>query len=118
MMLAPLYRTLLEASLAYDGLLEPTVAPDGRFFDESGGDLLHAEDGLTLIAQALIRADAAIGATVGKEVLQALAQRAGVEGAVDVLYDDLCREGHVFSNDAVGSVVHDAARAFAAQRSI
>lgn len=114
-MLTPLYRALLEASLDYDGVLEPTVSPDGRFSDESGSDLLHAEDGLTLISAALSRADAAIGATVGKQVLEAVAQRLGVEGAVDVLYDDLSREGHIFSNDAVATVVHDAARAMLSQ---
>lgn len=117
-MLTPLYRALLEASLAYDGLLEPTVTAGGRFSDESGGDLLDSEDGLTLITAALMRADAAIGAPVGKQVLEAVAQRLGVEGAGDALCDDLSREGHVFSNGAVETVVNDAARALAAQRSI
>lgn len=117
-MLTPLYLALLEASLAYDGVLEPSVSRDGRFSDESGGNLLEGDDGLTLILAALIRADAAIGATVGREVLQSLAQSVGVEGRMDALYNDLSREGHIFSNDAVETVVHDAARAFAAQRSI
>lgn len=114
-MLTPLYRALLEASLFHDGVLEPSVRSEGRFSDESGRDLLEAEDGLTLIVQALIRADAAIGATVGNQVLQSLAQSVGVEGGVDALYDDLSREGHIFSNGAVETVVHDAARAFSSQ---
>lgn len=117
-MITPLYRALLEASLGYDGVLEPSVSADGHFSDESGSDLLGAEDGLTLILSALIRADAAIGATVGKEVFQSLAENVGVERGVDAVYDDLRRDGHVFSNDAVETVVYDAARAFAAQHSI
>ena len=114
-MLTQLYRSLLEASLDFDGVLEPSVSTDGQFSDESGGDLLDAEDGLTLICQALIRADAAIGATVGTEVLQSLAQRVGVERGVDALCDELRGEHYTFSNDAVDTVVHDAARALAAQ---
>lgn len=117
-MLTPLYRALLEASLFHDGVLEPRVTPGGRFSDESGGDLLDAEDGLTLIVQALIRADAAIGASVGKQVLEALAQSVGVERRVDAIYNDLSREGHVFSNGAVETVAHDAVRSFAAQLGI
>src|SRR5437868_5640209 len=109
-MLTPLYRALLAASLDYDGVLEPSVSADGRFSDKSGGDLLQAEDGLALILCALVRADAAIGATVGRQVLQALAQRVGVEGRADAIYDDLSRDAHVFSNDAVETCVHDAAR--------
>jgi len=117
-MLTPLYRALLEASLNHDGVLEPCVSADGRFSDHSGRDLLDAEDGLTLIVAALIRADAAIGASVGKQVVDALAQSVGVESGVDALYDDLSREGHICSNDAVETVVHDAIRAFASQLSI
>ena len=116
-MLTLLYRSLLEASLDFDGVLEPTVSADGHFSDVSGSDLLQAEDGLTLICQALIRADAAIGATVSDEVFQLLADRIGVERGVNALCDDLRREGHIFSNDAVDTVVHDAARALAAQPS-
>src|SRR5690348_1425740 len=114
-MLTPLYRALLEASLNHDGVLEPSVSADGRFSDDLGRDLLDAEDGLTLIVAALIRADAAIGASVGKQVVHALAQSVGVESGVDALYDDLSREGHVRSNDAVETVVHDAIRALASQ---
>ena len=113
-MLTPLYRALLEASLAYDRLLEPGVSSDAQF-TESGCDLLEAEDGLGMILCALVRADAAIGATVGREVLQALAQRLGIEGRADAIYDELSRDAHVFSNDAVETCVHDAARAFTSQ---
>lgn len=114
--MTPLFRALLVASLDYDGVQGPHVTEDGRFSDESGGDLLHAEDGLTLIAQALVRADAAIGATIGKQVLEAVAQRLGVESAVDVLYDDLSSEVHIFSN-AIATVANDAARALLSQSS-
>lgn len=117
-MLTPLYRALLEASLSCDGVLEPCVSAGGRFSDESGGDLLNAEDGLALICQATVRADAAIGTTVGREVLQSLAQSVGVEGLLDARYDDLSREGHAFSNDELGCALHDAARAFSSQRPI
>ena len=116
--MTPLYCALLEASLAYDGVLGPSVSADGSFRDGSGCDLLDAQDGLTLILQATLRADAAVGAAVGGEVLQSLAESVGVEGGVDTLYDDLSRVGHVFSNDAVEAVLHDAVTALAAQRSI
>ena len=114
-MLTPFYCALLEASLDYDGLPEPSVSPNGRFTYQSGRELLEDDDGVTLICQALMRADAAICTSMGRQVLQALAESVGVEGSVKVVYDDLCSEGHVFSNNSVETVLHDAVRAFAIQ---
>jgi hypothetical protein len=113
-MLTPLYRALLEASLSWDGLLEPSVSADGRFF-ESGRDLLEDELGLAFILQALVRADAAIGATVGKEVLQSLAESVGIEGGVDARYNKLRCDGHFCSDVTFENVVHDAGRFLADQ---
>ena len=114
-MLTPFYCALLEASLDYDGLIGPSVSPNGRFTYDSGRDLLKDDDGVTLICQALMRADAAVCTTTGRQVLQALAESVGVNGGVKAVYDDLCGEGHVFSNNSVETVLHDAVRAFAIQ---
>ena len=78
-MLTQLYRSLLEASLDFDGVLEPSVSADGQFSDESGGDLLKAEDGLTLICQALIRADAAMRREIAVEIKRERAQEVATE---------------------------------------
>lgn len=115
-MLTPLYRALCETALRRDGVLEPSVNATGCFRDESG-DLLQAGDGVALILQALAFADAATGATVGREVCQALAQQYGVEG-IEAAYDVERGSGHaVISGDLIDAL-HDAARALSAQRRI
>jgi len=64
--MTPLYRALCEAALSEYGVLEPSVSTTGVFRDELG-DLLQAGDGPALILQALAFADAATGATIGRE---------------------------------------------------
>ena len=113
--MTPLYRALCEASLSEYGVLEPSVSASGVFRDESG-DLLQADDGIPLILQALAFADAATGATIGREVVKALAQQAGVEG-LEARYDVECSNRH-FSSDDLIDALHDAGRLLADQLSI
>lgn len=115
-MLTPLYRALCEAALRRDGVLEPAVSVTGCFRDESG-DLLQAGDGVALILQALAFADAATGATVGREVCQALAKQHGIDG-LKARYEVERGSGHGVISDDLIDALHDAARALAAQRSI
>jgi hypothetical protein len=114
--MTPLYRALCEAALRRDGVLEPSVTSTGVFREESGY-LLQAEDGVALILQALAFADAATGATIGREVVQALAKQLRIEG-LEARYDVEHSRGHgVVSNDLIDAL-HDAFRALAAQRPI
>lgn len=112
-MLTPLYRALCEAALRRDGVLEQSVSAAGQFRDENG-DLLQAADGVALILQALAFADAATGATVGREVCQALAKQLGIEG-LEARYDVERSSGHVGDSDDLIDALHDAARALADQ---
>jgi len=112
----PLYRALCEAALLRDGVLEPSVTATGFFGDELG-DLLQAEDGPALILQALAFADAATGATIGREVVQALAKQLRLDG-LESRYEVQRSGGHDLSDDAVEGALHDAARALATQRRI
>lgn len=114
-MLTPLYRALCEAALLRDGVLEPRVTATGGFRDESG-DLLQADDGVALVIQALAFADAATGATVGREVCQALAKQHGVKG-VEAAYDVQRSSGHIENSDGLIGALDDARRSLAAQRS-
>ena len=114
--MTPLYRALCEAALRRDGVLEPSVSATGCFCDESG-DLLQARDGVALILQALAFADAATGATVGREVCQALAKQNGVEG-LEARYEVQCSSSHWLSSDAVEDALHRVVHAFAVQRRI
>lgn len=116
MMLTPLFRALCEAALRRDGVLEPSVSAAGDFFDGSS-NLLEAADGVALALQALAFADAATGATVGGEVVQALAKHCGIEH-LEARYDVECGSGHSVISDDLIDAVHDAARALSAQRSI
>lgn len=114
--MTPLYRALCEAALSEYGVLEPSVSATGDFRDESG-DLLQADDGVALILQALAFADAATGATVGREVVQTLAKRLRIDG-LEARYDVECSGSHVFSGDAIEGALHRVAHAFSAQRRI
>lgn len=114
-MLTPLYRALCEAALSECGVLEPSVSATGCFQDELG-DLLQAGDGVALILQALAFADAATGATIGREVVKALAKQLRIEG-LEARYEVQCGSSHLAS-DGLIDLLHDAARALAAQRSI
>ena len=114
--MTPLYRALCEAALWRDGVLEPSVTATGCFRDESG-DLLQADDGVALILQALCFADAATGATVGREVCQALAKQSGIEG-LEARYEVERGSGHVGDSDDLIGALDDARRALAAQRLI
>ena len=111
--MTPLYRALCEAALWDDGVLEPSVSATGRFGDGSS-DLLDADDGVALILQALAFADTATGATVGCEVVKALAKQFGIEG-LEARYKVQCRSGHRKSNKRVVDALHDVARFLAAQ---
>lgn len=115
-MLPPLYRALCEAALRRDGVLEPSVSAVGAF-REGSADLLEAPDGIDLCLQALAFADAATGATIGREVVKALAKQLGIQG-LEAAYDIQCSSGHVGNSDDLVDALHDAARALAAQRSI
>lgn len=114
--MTPLYRALCEAALNEAGVLEPSVSAIGVFRDELG-DLMQAEDGPALILQALAFADAATGATIGSEVVKALAKRLRIDG-LEARYDVQCSGGHLLSGDAVEGALHRAAHAFSAQRHI
>lgn len=114
--MTPLYRALCEASLNEFGVLEPSVLATGVFRDELG-DLLEAPDGVALILQALAFADAATGATVGREVVKALAKQTGVEG-LESRYEVQRSGSHLLSEDAVEDALHRAAHAFSVQRRI
>lgn len=114
--MTPLYRALCEAALWRDGVLEPSVNATGCFRDESG-DLLQARDGPALILQALAFADAATGATVGREVCQALAKQHGIEG-LEARYEVERSSGHVGNSDDLICALDDARRSLASQRSI
>lgn len=114
--MTPLYRALCAANLWQAGVLEPSVSATGHFRDESG-DLLQAEDGVALILQALAFADAATGATTGREVVKALAKQLRVEG-LESAYEVQCRSGHAGISDDLIDALHDAARFLAAQRRI
>ena len=94
--MTPLYRALCEAALNEYGVLEPTVSARGVFRDELG-DLVQAEDGVALILQALALADAATGATIGCEVVKALAKQTGIEG-LETRYEVQCASAHECSN--------------------
>jgi hypothetical protein len=115
-MLTPLYRALCVAALRRDGVFEPSVSATGCFRDESG-DLLQADDGVALILQALAFADATTGATIGREVVKALAKQCRVE-RLEARYDVERSSGHAVISDDVIDALHDAARDLAAQRSI
>lgn len=115
--MTPLYRALCEAALSEFGVLEPSVSAAGVFCDELG-DLLQADDGPALIIQALAVADAATGATVGREVVKALAKQTGVEG-LESRYEVECAGRHSRSDgDLVEDALHRAAHAFSVQRRI
>lgn len=116
MMLTPLYRALCEAALSEYGVLEPSVSATGCFRDELG-ELLQADDGPALILQALAFADAATGATIGREVVQALAEQLRLDG-LESRYEVQRSGGHDLSDDAVEGALHRAAHAFSAQRRI
>ena len=109
--MTPLYRALCEASLSRDGVLEPSVSATGAFRDENG-DLLHAEDGVDLILQALAFADAVTGAITGREVVKSLAKQHRIN-ALESQYEVQCRGCHGLSD--LIDALHDAARAFASQ---
>lgn len=113
--MTPLYRALCEAALSEYGVLEPSVSATGTFLDGSGGDLLRAEDGVALVLQSFAFADAVTGASVGHELVQALAKQLRVEG-LEARYQVQCRGGHGLSGDVVEDALHNAARSFAAQR--
>jgi len=115
-MLTPLYRALCEAALRRDGVLEPSVTATGDFKDGSS-NLLEADDGVALALQALAFADAATGAVLGREVVQALAKQAGIE-KLKARYDVECGSAHGVISDDLIDALHDAARALAAQRRI
>lgn len=119
--MTPLYRALCEAALWRDGILEPRVSATGDFRDESGelksSDLLQAEDGPALILQALAFADAASGATIGRELVKALAKQLRVEG-LESAYEVQCRGCHAGISDDLIDALHDATRFLAAQRRI
>jgi hypothetical protein len=104
---------LCEAALNEFGVLEPSVSATGVFRDELG-DLLQADDGVALILQALAFADAATGATVGREVVKALAKQSGVEG-LELAYEVQRCGSHNLSGDAVEDALHRATRALASQ---
>jgi len=114
-MLTPLYRALCEAALWRDGILEPSVSAIGRFLDGSS-DLLQAGDGVALVLQALAFADAATGASIGREVVKTLAQRLRIDG-LESAYEVQCSSGHGNSDDLIDTL-HDAARFLAAQQRI
>lgn len=115
--MTPLYRALCEAALNEAGVLEPSVSATGVFRDELG-DLLQAEDGPALIIQALAFADAATGATIGSEVVKALAEQLRIEG-LESRYEIECAGRHSRSDgDLVEDALHRAAFAFSAQRRI
>lgn len=111
--MTPLYRALCEVSLWRDGVLEPSVSASGHFRDGSS-DLFEAEDGVALILQALAFADAATGARLGNEAVKALAKQYGIEG-LETRYHVQCAGSHRNSGDLI-ELLHDAARASAAQR--
>jgi len=113
--MTPLYRALCEAALSQSGVLEPSVSAVGVFRDESG-DLLQADDGVALILSALAFADAATGATIGREVVKALAKQLRVDG-LEAAYEVQCGSSHDLS-DAVEGALHRVAHAFSAQRRI
>lgn len=119
--MSPLYRALCEAALWRDGIIEPRVSATGDFRDESGelesSDLFQIDEGPALILQALSFADAATGATTGREVVKALAKQYGVEG-LESAYDVQCRDCHGITSDDLTDALHDAARFLAAQRRI
>lgn len=114
--MTPLYRALCEAALSECGVLEPSVSATGVFSDELG-DLLQADDGVALILQAIAFADGATGATIGSEVVKALAKQTGVEG-LELAYEVQRCGSHVFSGVAVEDALHRVAHAFSAQRRI
>ena len=114
--MTPLYRALCEAALNEFGVLEPSVSATGVFRDELG-DLLQADDGVALILQALAFADTATGATIGREVVKALAQQTGIEG-LEARYEVQCSSSHWLSSDAVEDALHRVVHAFAVQRRI
>jgi hypothetical protein len=89
----------------------------GVFRDELG-DLLQADDGPALIIQALAFADAATGATIGREVVQTLAKQLRIEG-LESRYEIECAGRHSRSDgDLVEDALHRAAHAFSVQRRI
>lgn len=114
-MIPPLYRALCAAALWRDGVLEPSVSAVGDFRDGSS-NLLEAPDGIALALQALAFADAATGATIGREVVKSLAKQCGIEG-LEARYDLECSSGHGNSGDLIDAL-HDAARFLAAQQRI
>ena len=67
----PALQGALRSEPRYDGVLSPSVSPDGRFSDGSGGDLLEAEDGLAL---SFARSPCGCGdrCAVGRQVLKRL----------------------------------------------
>ena len=113
MMLTPLYRALCEAALSEYGVLEPSVSATGLFRDELG-ELLQADDGPALILQALAFADAATGATIGREVVKALAKQLRIDG-LEARYEVERGSGHGVISDDLIDALHDAARTLAAQ---
>jgi hypothetical protein len=112
----PLYRALCEAALNEYGVLEPSVSATGVFRDELG-DLLQAEDGVALILQALAFADGATGATIGREVVKALAKQEGVH-ELELRYEVVRSGGHCVSDDAIEDALHRVVHAFAVHRRI
>lgn len=114
--MTPLYRALCEAALNECGVLEPSVSATGVFCDELG-DLLQADDGVALILQAVAFADGATGATIGREVVKALAKQTGVEG-LESRYEGQRSGSNKLSRDVIEGALHRAAFAFSAQRRI
>lgn len=114
-MLTPLYRALCEANLLDYGVLEPSVSLTGEFLDGSS-NLLEAADGVALALQALAFADTATGATIGREVVKALAKQVGVKG-LKARYQVECSRGHKNSDQLIDAL-HDAGRFLAAQQHI
>ena len=114
--MTPLYRCLVEQALIEAGVLEPTLTATGEFLD---GDacLLDAEDGPALAMQAVAMADAATGATFGRELCESLANALTLP-RLQVQYERVRGGGHDFSDSWWVDALHREARAFAAQRSI
>jgi hypothetical protein len=114
--MTPLYRALCAAALSEFGVLEPSVSASGVFSDELG-DLLQADDGVALILQSLAFADAATGATIGREVVKALAKQTCVH-ELESRYEVVRSGGHKLSGDVVEDALHRVAHAFSSQRRI
>lgn len=112
--MTPLYRCLVEQALIEAGVLEPTLTAAGDFLD-GDAPLLDARDGPALAIQSLALADAAVGATFGRELSEALADALSLP-RLQVQYERICAGEHDFSDGWWVDALHRAARAFASQR--